>query len=169
VTIIGWYSDSQSLAIACRQIGSVRGLTVDARAPHSVHSIAESLRAEPSPLAYFALGAGLVGGIAAFCGQWWAEGINYPLSVGGKPPASWQAYVPITFEFTILSAALGTFFGLWYLCGLPNLKANPRLPALERATDGGYCLVVQTHEKRRAEVKGLLRTYGSTQMTEVAQ
>ena len=169
VTIIGWYSDSESLAIACRKISSVRGLTVDAHAPHSVHSVGEALSTAPSPLPYFALGAGWLGGIAAFWGQWWVEGINYPLSVGGKPPASWQAYVPITFEVTILSAALGTFFGLWYLCGLPNLKAIPRVPALERATDSGYCLVVRTHEKRRAEVIGLLRTYGSTQLSEVAQ
>jgi len=49
------------------------------------------------------------------------------------------------------------------------LKAIPRVPALERATDSGYCLVVRTHEKRRAEVIGLLRTYGSTQLSEVAQ
>jgi Ni/Fe-hydrogenase subunit HybB-like protein len=168
VTITGWYSDPESLAIASRQIGSVRGLMVDAHAPHSIHSVGDALRVRPSPLPYFALGAGLVGGIAAFCGQWWAEGINYPLSVGGKPPASWQAYVPITFEVTLLSAALGTFFGLWYLCGLPNLKAIPRVPALERATDSGYCLVVQTHQKRRVEVKELLRTYGATRLSEVA-
>src|SRR5487761_521995 len=40
--------------------------------------------------------------------------------IGGLPFDSWPSFIPITFELTILGAAVSCFFGLIFLCGLPT-------------------------------------------------
>jgi hypothetical protein len=62
---------------------------------------------------------GLLGCATGLFLQWFSTAVHYPLNVGGKPLASWPMYVPITFELTILFAALFAVFGMIGMNGLP--------------------------------------------------
>ena len=80
----------------------------DTNTPYPVHGIEKAMGLRPSFLGFFTLFLGLSGAAFAFSFIYWVSAIDYPLVIGGKPFFSWPAFVPVTFEVTVLSAAVGT-------------------------------------------------------------
>jgi hypothetical protein len=78
---------------------------------------------------------GLAGGVASYWIQWFANAWSYPLNVGGRPINPVPAFIPATFEGTVLAAALVAFFGLFISLRLPALW-HPvfEIDGFERAT-----------------------------------
>jgi hypothetical protein len=67
------------------------------------------------------LGAGLFGAGFGYLLQWWCNGYDYPIDVGGRPLNSAPAFIPISFESGVLAASLTGFFTMLVFCGLPRL------------------------------------------------
>jgi len=80
----------------------------DVNTPYPVHGIERAMSLTSSKLGYVTLLVGLSGAAFAFLFIYWASVVDYPLIIGGKPFFAWPAFVPVTFEVTVLSAAIGT-------------------------------------------------------------
>src|ERR1041385_6345099 len=76
---------------------------MDAYTPFPVHGLPEALGHKRTVVPLIVLLAGICGGIGGYFMQWYAMAVDYPINVGGRPLHSWPAFVPITFELTILS------------------------------------------------------------------
>jgi mono/diheme cytochrome c family protein len=80
----------------------------DVHTPYPVHGMDAAMDLKDSKLGFITLGAGLLGGAGIFGFISWVFLSAYPNVIGGKPYFSWPAFVPITFEITVLSAVLLT-------------------------------------------------------------
>ena len=122
---------------------------VDAYAPYSVEGLAEALGVTHNRVPMLALAGGVVGGAGAYFLQWYTAVIDYPINSGGRPLHSWPAFIPPTFELTVLGAALALFFGLWALNGLPRLR-HPTFaaPDFDLASRNRFFLFVRASDPR---------------------
>lgn len=118
--LLARFSDVETLVKAARETTAAGYRFVDAYAPFPVEGLAEALKLPPSPLPFAVLIGGIGGGVIGFGMQYFATVINLPWNIGGRPLNSWPAYIPITFELTILMAALGGVLGLFVATGFPQ-------------------------------------------------
>jgi hypothetical protein len=92
----------------------------DVHTPYPLHGMDAAMGLGDSPLGWLVLVLALTGLASATGLMVWANGIEYPIIIGGKPPISIPSMVPICFELTILFSALGCFFGMLGLNQLPK-------------------------------------------------
>jgi hypothetical protein len=92
---------------------------MDAYSPFPIEGLAEALGSPGTRVPLIVLIGGLIGCIGGFYLQYWIAKIDYPIIIGGRPLNSWPSFIPVTFELTVLIAALFAFFGLLALNGLP--------------------------------------------------
>jgi Alternative complex III, ActD subunit len=92
---------------------------LDAYSPFPIEGLAEAIGFPRTRLPVIVFCGGILGTCTGFFLQWWPNVIGYPQNIGGKPMDSWPAFIPITFELTILFAALSATFGMIALNRLP--------------------------------------------------
>lgn len=121
---------------------------VDAFTPFPVEGLDDLLPRSGTSIGWIVFGAGALGGVGAYALQYWATH-DYPVNVGGRPLHSWPAFVPVTFELTVLSAAIVGVLALLWLCRLPRLH-HPVFTALgfERASQNRLFLLIRDDDPR---------------------
>jgi hypothetical protein len=137
------FETHEQLVRAAEQSHAAGFRRMDAYAPFPVDGLAEAL-GKKNRIPLLVLLGGIVGGTSAYFMQWFASVVSYPINVGGRPLHSWPAFVPITFELTVLGAALTAFFGSLILNGLPR-PYHPmfNLPEFERASQDRFFLCIE--------------------------
>jgi hypothetical protein len=113
------FEDPTSLVTATERAHHEGYRHMDAYSPFPIEELHDALGARHTKLPLIVLIGGLVGCLGGYALQYWSSVIAYPLNIGGKPLHSWPAFIPVTFECTILAAALSCVLGMLALNGLP--------------------------------------------------
>ncbi len=114
------FDDPTSLVAATERAHREGYRCMDAYSPFPIEALHEALGAHHTRLPLIVLIGGLCGCIGGYALQYWSSVMAYPLNIGGKPLHSWPAFIPVTFECTILVAALAAVLGMLALNGLPQ-------------------------------------------------
>jgi hypothetical protein len=147
--LVGYFDDERRL-VEATAAARAAGLEVsDAFIPYAVHGLDEAMGQRRSRLPWVCFLAGLTGGALALSFELWTSVASWPLNVGGKPFASIPAFIPVTFELTVLSAALASAGAFLFRSRLfPGRAAAP----LPRVTDDRFALVLAQDGARAREV-----------------
>jgi hypothetical protein len=114
------FEDPQQLLKAVRTARGEGYRNMETYTPFAVDEVSAELDHGRGWIPAIVLLGGIVGATGGFFMQWYAMAISYPLNIGGRPLWSWPSFIPITFELTVLGAALFGALGMLAVNGLPQ-------------------------------------------------
>ncbi len=166
--LLGLFDDDEVLLNAVDSIRSQNIAIHDVVTPFAVHGLDERLGLKYSRLHIGGFWIGLTGTAIAFSFMTWVFTANWPLVFGGKPHFSFPAFIPIIFEFTVLSASIGMTFA--FLMRSHLYPGRFREPLDPRTTSHLFGMVFKLNDNTTQDEKDhlslLLREAGAVEIKE---
>lgn len=133
--LVGSFASPEALVEAILALRAAGFRSLDAYIPYPAHEVIDALDLPRSRVPFYALGGGIFGAGYAYLIQWWMNGFDYALNVGGRPLGSVPAFIPPTFEGAVLLTAFGAVAAFLGFSKLPRLWAPVAdAPGFERAS-----------------------------------
>ena len=147
--LLAEFPTAEALVEAARETRNDGYSRIDALSPFAIPEVEEALRLPRTRVPLVFLIGGILGGLTGFLMQVYSCVYSYPINVGGRPHYSWPAFIPITFELTILGAGLAGAFGMLALNGLPH-PYHPLFnsPSFELATQTRFFLCIEAADPK---------------------
>ncbi len=133
------------------------GVGLEVFSPYHLHDLDHLLDTRDSRVSLAATAGGLFGGGCCYGLQYLTAVHLYPFEVSGTPPHAWPSFLPVTFEMTVLGAALSAFFSVLIFCGLPRFH-HPvfGLPEYSRTTLDRFALLIDARDNDESVLRGFL-------------
>jgi hypothetical protein len=164
------FASADALLEAARRTHGAGYRAIEAYAPFSVDGLPEAIGFTSNRVPLVTLLGGIAGGAGGYFLQWYSAVVDYPINSGGRPLHAWPAFIPATFEMTVLGAALAAFFGFLALNGLPRLT-HPVFAArdFDLASRNRFFLCIRVEDERfeRAGTHAFLESLGAQRVAEV--
>ena len=168
--LLAEYDSASAIFAACEKVRDAGFKKWDACTPFCVHNLDKAMGVKPSFLPWLVLCMGITGGVSAISFILWTSVVDYPLNIGGKPFWSVPAYIPVTFEVTVLFSCLTACFGMFAICGLPRLN-HPLFESerFKRVTDDKFFIVIEAQDANfdLTATRALLEGSGAAHVEEV--
>jgi hypothetical protein len=145
---IAEFQDGAALLDAAKSARAEGYTVMEAYTPVPMEEVAHTLGYRTA-LPWIVLAGGALGACVGFGMQYWTSVIDYPINIGGRPTNSWPSFIVVTFEMTILFAALSAVLGMLWLNGLPQ-PYHPvfNVPAFELASRNRFFLMILSRDPK---------------------
>ena len=168
--VMAQFDSPSTLVAAARETYAAGYRRINGYSPFPIEELSDAIGFKRTTLPLIVLAGGIIGAVGGFFMQYWMEVIYYPLNVGGKPLNSWPAFIPITFECTVLCAAFAAVLGMLALNKLPQ-PYHPvfNAPNFALATRDHFFLVIEASDRKfkHDEVMGFMRSLEPKDLVDV--
>jgi hypothetical protein len=148
--VLGEFDTEHQLCHAARAAREAGWVDIEGYTPFPVEALNDALGLKRNLVPLVSLIGGLCGGLGGFFFQYWVNLYAYPMNIAGRPLNSWPAFIPVTFELTVLGASLSAVFGMLALNKLPE----PHHPLfnidrfVKHATTDKFFLCIEARDKK---------------------
>ena len=168
--LIAEFADPNTLVAATYRAHAEGYRKMDAYSPFPIEELHEALGGHQSKLPLIVLIGGTLGCLGGYFLQYWANAIEYPMNIAGKPFNSWPMFIPVTFECLILGASLSAVFGMLALNKLP-MPYHPvfNVQRFALASRNRFFLCIEARDTRfdAARTREFLESLGPGEVTTV--
>jgi len=169
--LIAEFDDPTALVAATRRAYDEGFRCMDAYSPFPIEELHLATGRRNTRLPLVVLVGGVAGCLSGYGLQYWISAVSYPLNVGGKALVSWPAFIPVTFECTILGAALSAVLGMLALNRLP-MPYHPvfNVPRFALASRNRFFLCIESNDPKFdvEQTRRFLETLEPREVTTVA-
>ena len=168
--LLAEFDTPAQLVAATKRVHAEGYRRIDTFSPYPVEEAWEAMEHHDRRLSFIVLCGGLLGMFAGYGLQYWVHTIAYPTNVAGKPLNSWPQFIPVTFEMTILFAALAAVIGMVVLNKLP-MPYHPvfNVERFARASQDKFFLLVESADPKfdRQRTMDFLKGLDASEINEV--
>jgi hypothetical protein len=170
--VIAEFEHADEVVAAANKVREAGYRRIDAYSPFPVEGLSEALGQRQVDVPWIMLAFGALGGVGMFAFMHWATYQDYAINVGGRPNSilNWPYFIPITFELTVLSAAIAGIVGMFWLNGLPQ-PYHPVFdaPNFEMATSSRFFLCIEAEDPNfdHPKTKAFMETLGALRVSDV--
>jgi Protein of unknown function (DUF3341) len=147
--LIAEFDDKEKIVEATRHARDEGYRRMDAYTPFPVPELPFLLGRRGTAVPLITLIGGMIWGLGGYFMEWYSMGVDYPVNVGGRPFNSWPNFIPVTFELTVLGAALSAVIAMLALNRLPQ-PYHPVFdaPNFHRASVDRFFLCIQSDDPK---------------------
>jgi len=161
--VVGCFDDENVLFPAIKKVRLAGYKIHDVYTPYPMHGLDHALGLRETSLHTAGFIYGITGTTIALGGMSWVFTSDWPLNIGGKPYFPLPAFIPITFETTVLLSAVGMVLTFCYLCQLAPFVKKHHFHV--RATDDLFVMVIETTSKTNvADLQNFLSSAGAIEV-----
>jgi hypothetical protein len=167
--VMAEFDSAQAVVEAARKTMADGYTRVEAYTPVPIEELNDIIHKQRTVLPKLVLAGGLTGMATGFALQYWASVIEYPMNVGGRPMASWTAFIVPSYELTILFSALTAAIGMIALSGLPQ-PYHPvfNVERFSMASSDKFFLVIESADPKFGQATAFLKQLGAKGVYDVA-
>lgn len=162
--LFGLYDDEDQLLKAVKEANADHLDIWDVFSPFPVHGLDPLLGLSESRLHIGGFIFGMMGTLTAFLGMTWIFTRDWPVIFGGKPYWPVPSFIPITFELTVLFAAIGMVVTFYIINGQGPGVQNPILHP--RITDDKFCIAFDVSAEDDNKYRSFFEKTGASEVDE---
>ena len=168
--VLAEFRNPKELMDAARIVNQNGYRNFDTFSPYPIHGMDRAMSLKKSKLGWIVLSHGLLGFTGALAMIYWMMVVDYPLNISGKTLMNVPAWIPVTFELTVLLSAFGAVFGMFFLNGLPKLN-HPLFNSenFKKVTNDGFFVCIESEDPQfeTEKVQKLLQDAGAASIEEI--